>query len=147
MFDHGAPFFTASNNEVLGLVHEWESRGLVAEWKGNFGSFDCISRKFIDVEQVNYLLVLHLCFMWVYFKQPHLVMLSKPFLIFVVSYPLAGPELFLIKISQLSLIYSQGGLCFMISIKLLLIFFVDLFFKLCRYVLRKFIMLHGVCFQ
>ncbi|KAF3441124.1 hypothetical protein FNV43_RR15035 [Rhamnella rubrinervis] len=50
-FDHGAPFFTASNNEVLGLVHEWESRGLVAEWKGNFGSFDCISRKFIHVEQ------------------------------------------------------------------------------------------------
>ncbi|XP_015888352.2 uncharacterized protein LOC107423324 isoform X2 [Ziziphus jujuba] len=50
-FDHGAPFFTATNNEVLGLVHEWESRGLVAEWKIKFGSFDFISSKFMDIEQ------------------------------------------------------------------------------------------------
>ncbi|POO03210.1 Amine oxidase [Trema orientale] len=51
LFDHGAPFFTASNTEVLGLVQEWEARGLVAEWKENFGSFDCTSSKFIDIEQ------------------------------------------------------------------------------------------------
>ncbi|KAL5565237.1 hypothetical protein UlMin_028401 [Ulmus minor] len=51
LFDHGTPFFTASNPEVLGLVHEWESRGLVAEWKEKFGSFDCTSSKFIDLEQ------------------------------------------------------------------------------------------------
>lgn len=54
LFDHGAPFFTAISNEVQGLVCEWESRGLVAEWKGNFGSFDCISSKFKDIEQVNF---------------------------------------------------------------------------------------------
>ncbi|RVW78455.1 hypothetical protein CK203_050453 [Vitis vinifera] len=30
---------------------EWEARGLVAEWKENFASFDCISRKFIDFEK------------------------------------------------------------------------------------------------
>lgn len=52
MFDHGAPYFSVSNAEVLGLVREWESRGLVAEWKENFGSFDCISNKFVDIQQV-----------------------------------------------------------------------------------------------
>ena len=52
MFDHGAPFFTASNPQVLSLVQEWETRGLVAEWKENFGSFDSSSSKFIDIEQV-----------------------------------------------------------------------------------------------
>ena len=52
MFDHGAPFFSASNSDVLRLVHEWESKGLVEEWKENFGSFDCISKKFLDIEQV-----------------------------------------------------------------------------------------------
>ncbi|XP_050279438.1 uncharacterized protein LOC126720717 isoform X1 [Quercus robur] len=51
VFDHGAPFFTVNNAEVLGLVREWESRGLVAEWKQNFGSFDCSSNKFFDMEQ------------------------------------------------------------------------------------------------
>ncbi|KAJ6966816.1 hypothetical protein NC652_004388 [Populus alba x Populus x berolinensis] len=52
LFDHGAPFFSASNSDVLRLVHEWESKGLVEEWKENFGSFDCISKKFLDIEQV-----------------------------------------------------------------------------------------------
>lgn len=51
LFDHGAPFFSASNSDVLRLVHEWESKGLVEEWKENFGSFDCISKKFLDIEQ------------------------------------------------------------------------------------------------
>lgn len=52
VFDHGAPLFTVSNPDVLGIVREWEARGLVAEWKENFASFDCISRKFIDFEKV-----------------------------------------------------------------------------------------------
>lgn len=51
VFDHGAPYFTITNAEVLGLVSEWESRGLVAEWKQSFGSFDCISNKFVDIQQ------------------------------------------------------------------------------------------------
>ncbi|GLT53927.1 hypothetical protein SLA2020_271610 [Shorea laevis] len=51
VFDHGAPYFSVSNAEVLGLVREWESRGLVAEWKENFGSFDCSSNKFVDIQQ------------------------------------------------------------------------------------------------
>ncbi|KDP43403.1 hypothetical protein JCGZ_26558 [Jatropha curcas] len=51
LFDHGAPFFTVSNTDVLRVVHEWELKGLVAEWKENFGSFDCLSNKFLDIEQ------------------------------------------------------------------------------------------------
>ncbi|KAH7543906.1 hypothetical protein JRO89_XS15G0058500 [Xanthoceras sorbifolium] len=51
LFDHGAPFFTVSNADVLALVREWESGGLVAEWKVNFGSYDCISKKFVDVQE------------------------------------------------------------------------------------------------
>lgn len=50
-FDHGAPAFSVKNTDVLGLVHEWEARGLVAEWKANFGTFDCIAKKFHDVEK------------------------------------------------------------------------------------------------
>ncbi|CAN6688962.1 unnamed protein product [Malus baccata var. baccata] len=51
LFDHCAPFFNANNTEVLGLVHEWESRGLVPCWKEKFGFFDHISNKFVDPEQ------------------------------------------------------------------------------------------------
>ncbi|KAA8527147.1 hypothetical protein F0562_008624 [Nyssa sinensis] len=51
LFDHGAPYFTASNTDVLGLILEWETRGLIAEWKENFGSFDFISKTFIDIEK------------------------------------------------------------------------------------------------
>ena len=36
-FDHGAPFFTSQNNGLQSLVKEWQVRGLVAEWKENFG--------------------------------------------------------------------------------------------------------------
>ncbi|XP_010258648.1 PREDICTED: uncharacterized protein LOC104598324 isoform X2 [Nelumbo nucifera] len=50
-FDHGAPFFNVSDNNVMNLVHEWEARGLVAEWKETFRSFDCISCKFVDTEK------------------------------------------------------------------------------------------------
>ncbi|KAF7822507.1 Renalase isoform A [Senna tora] len=51
LFDHGAPFFTVNKSEVLSLVQEWESRGLVAEWKEKFGSFDFVTQKFIDTEK------------------------------------------------------------------------------------------------
>lgn len=51
LFDHGAPYFTATNADVLGLVRDWEARGLVAEWKENFGSFDFASQKFVDIEK------------------------------------------------------------------------------------------------
>ncbi|XP_058219068.1 uncharacterized protein LOC131329734 [Rhododendron vialii] len=51
LFDHGAPYFTASNVDVLGLIHDWESRGLVAEWKENFGSFDFGSKQFGNIEK------------------------------------------------------------------------------------------------
>uniref|UniRef100_A0A803NA39 Amine oxidase domain-containing protein n=1 Tax=Chenopodium quinoa TaxID=63459 RepID=A0A803NA39_CHEQI len=50
-FDHGAPYFTVSKSVVLDVVLEWESRGLVAEWKETFGSFDCISKCFTDSEE------------------------------------------------------------------------------------------------
>ncbi|CAI9088083.1 OLC1v1022319C1 [Oldenlandia corymbosa var. corymbosa] len=51
VFDHGAPYFTASNPGVLGLVQEWESRGIVASWNEKFGSFDFASKKFVDIEE------------------------------------------------------------------------------------------------
>ncbi|KNA11699.1 hypothetical protein SOVF_132660 [Spinacia oleracea] len=50
-FDHGAPYFTVSNTGVLDVVLEWESRGLVAEWKEKFGIYDCISKAFVDYEE------------------------------------------------------------------------------------------------
>ncbi|KAG8472290.1 hypothetical protein CXB51_034335 [Gossypium anomalum] len=50
LFDHGAPYFTVTNPDVLSVVTEWESRGLVAEWKSNFGSFDCFTNEFINTE-------------------------------------------------------------------------------------------------
>ncbi|CAL8150480.1 unnamed protein product [Prunus armeniaca] len=51
LFDHGAPFFNANNTEVLGLVREWETKGLVACWREKFGCFDRVSNKFVDLEQ------------------------------------------------------------------------------------------------
>lgn len=47
-FDHGAPYFTVTNPDVLDIVLEWESRGLVAEWEEKFGTFDFASKTFID---------------------------------------------------------------------------------------------------
>ncbi|CAI9088082.1 OLC1v1022318C1 [Oldenlandia corymbosa var. corymbosa] len=51
LFDHGAPYFTVSNHEVLGLVQEWESSGIVAPWNEKFGSFDFSSKKFLNLEE------------------------------------------------------------------------------------------------
>uniref|UniRef100_A0A7N0TJ64 Amine oxidase domain-containing protein n=1 Tax=Kalanchoe fedtschenkoi TaxID=63787 RepID=A0A7N0TJ64_KALFE len=50
VFDHGAPFFSVTNAEVLDLVSGWEARGLVTEWKDKFGVFDRLSNKFVDSE-------------------------------------------------------------------------------------------------
>ncbi|GAV78674.1 NAD_binding_8 domain-containing protein [Cephalotus follicularis] len=52
LFDHGAPFFTVNDSDdVMALVREWESRGLVNQWKDNFGSFDRISCKFLGIDK------------------------------------------------------------------------------------------------
>ncbi|KFK35544.1 hypothetical protein AALP_AA4G004500 [Arabis alpina] len=53
MFDHGAPFFSVSNNnsDAMALVHDWESKGIVSEWKQVFGSFDFASNKFLSIQQ------------------------------------------------------------------------------------------------
>ncbi|GMH24219.1 hypothetical protein Nepgr_026062 [Nepenthes gracilis] len=50
-FDHGAPYFTVTDPNVLSIVEEWESRGLVDEWKETFGTFDCISKEFVEIEK------------------------------------------------------------------------------------------------
>ncbi|KAF8059634.1 hypothetical protein N665_1227s0010 [Sinapis alba] len=50
-FDHGAPFFSVTNSDAMALVHEWESRGFVSQWKQVFGSFDCASNKFLGFQQ------------------------------------------------------------------------------------------------
>lgn len=47
-FDHGAPCFTVKDPGVRDLVHKWEDAGLVAEWKGPFGTFDAASGQFIS---------------------------------------------------------------------------------------------------
>lgn len=65
LFDHGAPYFTATNPEVLNIVQEWESRGLVAPWNEKFASFDCDSKKFLNIEQVSYCLITF-CQNWIY---------------------------------------------------------------------------------
>ncbi|XP_059069966.1 uncharacterized protein LOC131036341 isoform X2 [Cryptomeria japonica] len=46
-FDHGASYFTVNDHSVHDLVDKWEAAGLVAEWKGPFGSFDVSSGKLI----------------------------------------------------------------------------------------------------
>ncbi|XP_051134907.1 uncharacterized protein LOC127254073 isoform X2 [Andrographis paniculata] len=52
-FDHGAPYFTVNskNLEVQSIINEWESRGLIAEWKETFGSFDFSTKKFVNVDE------------------------------------------------------------------------------------------------
>ncbi|MQL77155.1 hypothetical protein Taro_009556, partial [Colocasia esculenta] len=51
LFDHGAPFFSTSNEEVMNIVKSWEEMGLVSEWKENFGCFDMKSSNFVDFEK------------------------------------------------------------------------------------------------
>ncbi|KAG5578815.1 hypothetical protein H5410_049442 [Solanum commersonii] len=41
----------AKNPDVLKLICEWQSKGLVAEWKEKFATFDCDSKQFLDIEQ------------------------------------------------------------------------------------------------
>ncbi|XP_076948994.1 uncharacterized protein LOC143621459 [Bidens hawaiensis] len=50
-FDHGAPCFSTSNADVEDMIKGWETRGLVAEWTQNFGSFDFITKKFVNLEK------------------------------------------------------------------------------------------------
>uniref|UniRef100_A0A0D9VZT7 Amine oxidase domain-containing protein n=1 Tax=Leersia perrieri TaxID=77586 RepID=A0A0D9VZT7_9ORYZ len=50
-FDHGAPYFTVSNDEVARIVSGWEARGLVAEWKAMFACFDRQAGKFTDFKK------------------------------------------------------------------------------------------------
>ncbi|KAJ1293324.1 hypothetical protein BS78_01G059300 [Paspalum vaginatum] len=50
-FDHGAPYFTVSNDEVARVVSGWEARGIVAEWKATFASFDLATGKFTEFEK------------------------------------------------------------------------------------------------
>src|SRR5690349_18625283 len=37
-FDHGAQYFTARDPGFQRMVRTWEERGLVAQWRGRFGS-------------------------------------------------------------------------------------------------------------
>ncbi|CAL4936309.1 unnamed protein product [Urochloa decumbens] len=50
-FDHGAPYFTVTNDEVARVVSGWEARGIVAEWKAMFACFDRATGKFTDFEK------------------------------------------------------------------------------------------------
>ncbi|XP_076903137.1 uncharacterized protein LOC143558115 [Bidens hawaiensis] len=50
-FDHGAPCFSTTNADVEEMIKGWETRGLVAEWTQNFGSFDFITKKFVNLEK------------------------------------------------------------------------------------------------
>lgn len=50
-FDHGACLFTVNNIEAISLVRDWEARGIVAEWKEDFGIFDCADAKFCRIEK------------------------------------------------------------------------------------------------
>ncbi|XP_074354182.1 uncharacterized protein LOC141693077 isoform X1 [Apium graveolens] len=51
VFDHGAPYFTATNPDVQRVVGDCEARGFVAEWKESFRSFDFTSRTFSGYEK------------------------------------------------------------------------------------------------
>lgn len=51
-FDHGAPYFSVTDKEVMGLVNSWQARGIVAEWRVPFGCFDRSAEKFVDLEKV-----------------------------------------------------------------------------------------------
>ena len=53
-FDHGAPYFTVTNDEVAQVVGGWEARGIVAEWKAMFACFDRATGKFTDFEKVQF---------------------------------------------------------------------------------------------
>ncbi|URE15771.1 endoplasmic reticulum-Golgi intermediate compartment protein [Musa troglodytarum] len=50
-FDHGAPYFSVSDKEVMGVVRSWEARGLVSEWQVPFGSFDQSTGKYVDFDK------------------------------------------------------------------------------------------------
>eukprot|EP00250_Pteridium_aquilinum_P021593 c25169_g3_i2 orf=177-1322(-) len=47
-FDHGAQYFTVRDPVVQGLVDNWEAAGVVAEWKGKFGTYDAKTKNFTE---------------------------------------------------------------------------------------------------
>lgn len=48
LFDHGAQYFTVKDPIVQGLVDSWEAAGIVADWKGKFGTYDADTKKFTE---------------------------------------------------------------------------------------------------
>jgi predicted NAD/FAD-dependent oxidoreductase len=48
MFDHGAQYFTVRKPEVQKLVERWQMSGLVAEWRGRFGTLDVQTGNFVE---------------------------------------------------------------------------------------------------
>ncbi|KAL9249185.1 hypothetical protein AKJ16_DCAP01055 [Drosera capensis] len=52
-FDHGAPYFTASQPDIPRLVQEWVSKGIVAQWDEVHGTFGSTSKKFLDVDKFD----------------------------------------------------------------------------------------------
>ncbi|KAH8940356.1 hypothetical protein BDL97_15G084800 [Sphagnum fallax] len=56
LFDHGAQYFTVRKPEVQKLVERWQMSGLVAEWRGRFGTLDVQTGNFVEdtVEKRRY---------------------------------------------------------------------------------------------
>ncbi|TYH35264.1 hypothetical protein ES332_D13G181400v1 [Gossypium tomentosum] len=81
LFDHGAPYFIVTNPDVLSVVTEWESRGLVAEWKSNFGSFDCFTNKIVNIEHQRKISCFRsgpTCYSWCYYGEGLKVLPEAP---------------------------------------------------------------------
>lgn len=52
-FDHGAPFFTVSDDRFAAAVSEWESRGVVTRWDARLRGIDRRVPLFIGVPGMN----------------------------------------------------------------------------------------------
>ena len=47
-FDHGTQYITVKDTNVQRLVEKWEDMGIIAEWKGKFGTYDTSSKIFVE---------------------------------------------------------------------------------------------------
>lgn len=47
-FDHGTQYITAKDTVVQKFIEKWEEMGIVAEWKGKFGTYDASSKIFVE---------------------------------------------------------------------------------------------------
>ena len=47
-FDHGTQYITIKDTNVQRLVENWEGMGIIAEWKGKFGTYDTSSKIFVE---------------------------------------------------------------------------------------------------